>query len=129
MGLFDDFGRTFQGLVGQVQTSALPQLLGAVLKKSDFGDLQTLVNRLQQGGLSDRVVSWVEQQPASSVSPSEIVAALGEGQIDQLSRAFGLTPQSTVTLLANNLPETVSEASRDGVITVQRPTNPRAIVV
>jgi len=129
MGLFDDFGRTFQGLVGQVQTSALPQLLGAVLKKSDFGDLQTLVNRLQQGGLFDRVVSWVEQQPASSVSPSELVAALGESEIEQLSRVFGLTPQSTVTLLANNLPEMVSEASRDGVVTVQRSANPRAIVV
>jgi uncharacterized protein YidB (DUF937 family) len=116
MALFDDFGSTFQGLVGQVQTSALPQLLGAVLKKSDFGNLQTLVNRLQQGGLSDRVVSWVGLQPASSVSPSEIVAALGKDQVDQLSRAFGLTPQSTVTLLANNLPQTVREASHDGVV-------------
>ncbi|SRR5258708_22367499 len=118
MALFDDFGRTFQGLVGQVQTTALPQLLGGVLKKSGFGDLQTLVNRLQQGGLSDHVVSWVGPQAASPVSASEIGAALGKDQIDQLSRAFGLTPQSTVTLLANNLPQTVTEASREGVISV-----------
>jgi uncharacterized protein YidB (DUF937 family) len=119
MALFDDFGGTFQGLVGQVQPSALPRLLGAMLTKSSFGDLQTLVNRLQQGGLSDRVVSWAGQQSSPSVSPNEIVAALGHDEVDQLSRRFGLTPHATVTLLANNLPETVSEASRDGVITVQ----------
>jgi uncharacterized protein YidB (DUF937 family) len=118
MELFDDFGSTFVGLVGQVQASALPQLLGAVLKKSEFGDLQTLVNRLQQGGLTQRVESWVGQQPASPVSSSEIIDALGKDQVDGLSQAFGLTPQSTVTLLASNLPKTVSEASRIGLVKV-----------
>jgi len=119
MGIFDDFGTTFEKLAGQVDSGALPQLFRTVLKRSDFGDLQTLVSRLQQGGLTERVGSWVGQQPAASVSAHDIAAALGDDRMSQLSQAFGLTPSATSELLASKLPQTVSEASRHGEIAVR----------
>ncbi len=55
MGLFDNIGGALGGLVGQVTAAAAPQLIAAVLAKTNLGDLNGLVTQLQQNGLGDQV--------------------------------------------------------------------------
>ena len=55
MGLLDSLGGALKGVLGQVEADAVPALISAVLAKTNLGDLQGLVNKLQQGGLNDQV--------------------------------------------------------------------------
>jgi len=50
MGLFD----AVKGALGQVEAAAVPTLIDAALAKTNLGDLNGLVTRLQQGGLDRR---------------------------------------------------------------------------
>jgi len=54
MGLLDSLGGALKGVLGQVEADAVPALISAVLAKTNLGDLQGLVNKLQQGVLATR---------------------------------------------------------------------------
>jgi uncharacterized protein YidB (DUF937 family) len=120
MGIFDDFGMTFKGLVGQTEPSALPQLLGPVLKQSSIRDLQGVVDRLEQNGLGDRVWEWANHQSGTGLSPSEVEAALGSKAVDQLAGTLGLSTDSALSLLASSLPTAVDAASKSGAVVIHR---------
>jgi uncharacterized protein YidB (DUF937 family) len=55
MSIFD----SFKGILGQVGAAAAPALVSEVLAKTGFGDLQTVVAKLQEGGLGEQVQSWL----------------------------------------------------------------------
>ncbi|UFW51106.1 MULTISPECIES: YidB family protein [Bradyrhizobium] len=117
---FDNFGSVFIGLAGQVAASGLPELLGAALKKSSIGDLQTVVDRLTSSGFADRVFSWAENQPKPSISPNEVAQALGPDNVASLADSLGVPKESALNLLADKLPAAIGEATKHGDITVGR---------
>ena len=123
MGLFDDFGGTFKGLMNQVDTSALPELLGAALSKSKVGDLQTLVDTLGNNGFADRVSAWADRVGSSRITASEVLSGLGKDKVERIAGAVGLPAESVLTLLAEKLPEAVREASSHGDVMVHRSTS------
>jgi uncharacterized protein YidB (DUF937 family) len=112
MGLFDNL----RGMVGQVVAAEAPILISAVLAKTNLGDLQGLVAKLQQGGLNEQVQSWLGDGANLPVTADQIRSALGNQQVQELARHFGLPVDTVLKLLAEHLPTTVDQASPNGTI-------------
>jgi uncharacterized protein YidB (DUF937 family) len=116
MGLLDSLGGALKGVLGQVEADAVPALISAVLAKTNLGDLQGLVNKLQQGGLNDQVQSWLGNGANLPVTVDQLRAALGNEQVQQIARELGLPIDGALKLLAEYLPTTVDQASPSGTI-------------
>ena len=116
MGLLDSLGGALKGVLGQVEADAVPALISAVLAKTNLGDLQGLVNKLQQGGLSDQVQSWLGNGTNLPVTVDQLRTALGNEQVQQIARELGLPIDGALKLLAEYLPTTVDQASPNGTI-------------
>jgi uncharacterized protein YidB (DUF937 family) len=116
MGLFDNLGGALGGMMGQVEAAAVPALISAVLAKTNLGDLQGLVNQLQQNGLGPQVQSWLGNGANLPVTADQLRAALGSDQVKALAQHFGVDPDAALKLLAQHLPAVVDKASPNGVI-------------
>ena len=116
MGLLDNISGALKGAVGQIVAAEAPVLISAVLAKTNLGDLQGLVTKLQQGGLNEQVQSWLGNGPNLPVTPEQIRAALGNQQVQQLAQHFGVPVDAALKLLAEHLPETVDQASPNGAL-------------
>ena len=119
MGLFDNLGGALKGVLGQVETAAVPALINAALAKTNLGDLGGLVNQLQQGGLGPQVQSWLGNGANMSITPDQLRAALGNDQVRQLAAHFGLPIDQVLNLLAEHLPTAVDQASPNGTLEPQ----------
>jgi uncharacterized protein YidB (DUF937 family) len=116
MGLLDQLGGSLKGVLGSVAAAEGPALLSAMLAKTDFGNLQGLVNQLQQGGLGDQVKSWLSNGPNMNVTPEQLRAALDNDQIKQIAQHFGVPVDDALKMLASRLPGIVDQASPSGTI-------------
>jgi uncharacterized protein YidB (DUF937 family) len=106
MGLLDNLG----GIVG----AAAPALISAVLAKTNLGDMQGLVNQLQQGGLGDQVKSWLGNGSNLPVTADQLRAALGNDQVKQIAEHFGVPVDAALKMLAEHVPAAVDQASPNG---------------
>jgi len=117
MGLFDNpLGGVLKGALGQVEAAAMPALISAALAKTNLGDLQGLVNKLQQGDLGPQVQSWLSNGPNMPVSADQLRAALGNEQIKQIAGHFGIPVDNVLKVLSEHLPGVVDQASPNGVL-------------
>jgi len=114
MGLLDNFAGALRGVLGQGEASAMPALIAAALSKTDLGDLNGIVAKLQQGGLGDQVSSWLGNGSNLPVSPDQLRAALGNQHVQQLAAQFGVPVEAALKLLSEHLPGTVDQASPNG---------------
>jgi uncharacterized protein YidB (DUF937 family) len=114
MGLLDQLN--LGGVLGQVEAAALPALLNAVLAKTQYGDLNGLVTKLQQGGLGPQVQSWLGNGANMPITADQLKAVLGNDQVQEFARHMGLPVDAMLKLLAEHLPNIVDQASPNGVI-------------
>jgi uncharacterized protein YidB (DUF937 family) len=116
MGLFDELnlGGALKGALGQVEATAAPALVNALLAKTKFGDLNGLVNQLQQGGLGAEVQSWLGNGANMPVTPDQLKAVLGNEQVQEFARHLGLPVDAAMKLLSEHLPNVVDQASKSG---------------
>ena len=112
MGLLDDLG----GMLGKVTAAAAPTLISAALAKTNLGNLQGIVNQLQQSGLGDQVKSWLGSGGNMPVSAEQLKAALGNDQVRQLAEQFGVPVDQALKLLSEHLPGVVDQASPNGTL-------------
>jgi uncharacterized protein YidB (DUF937 family) len=119
MGLLDNIGGALGGMLGQVTAAAAPRLIAAVLAKTNLGDLQEIVNQLQQGGLGDQVKSWLGSGGNMPVTAEQLKAALGNEQVKQIAEHFGVPADQALKFLAEHLPATVDQASPNGTLQSQ----------
>ncbi len=112
MGLLDNLG----GMVGQLAEGAAPGLISAALAKTNLGDMQGLVNQLQQGGLGDQVKSWLGNGSNMPITADQLRAALGNDQIKQIAEHFGVPVDAALKLLAEHVPAAVDQASPNGTL-------------
>src|SRR5262245_43730613 len=106
MGLFDSLGGALKGVLGDVEAAAVPELISAVLAKTDLASLQGIVAKLQEGGLGDQVRSWLGGGANLPVTADQLRAALGNAQVQEIARHLGLPVDSALQLLAEHLPAT-----------------------
>jgi len=116
MGLFDDISGALKGAAGQVEAQAMPALISAVLAKTNLGDLQGLVAKLQQAGLGTQVQSWLGDGKNLPITADQLRSALGNEQVKAIAQHFGLPVDSMLNLLAEHLPAVVDQASPGGTI-------------
>lgn len=116
MGIFDNLG-PLKGILGQVEAAALPALISEGLAKTGLGDLQGLVNKLQEGGLSTQVQSWIGDGQNMSITADQLKAALDDEHVKQLAQHFGIDPDAVLKLLAEHLPTAVDQARQQGTVT------------
>ena len=116
MGLFDQVGGALKGAIASQLAANGPALLNSALAKTNMGNLQGLVEQLQQGGLGDQVRSWLGNGQNMGVSPEQIQSALGNDQLRQLAAHFGIPIEAVSKLLADHLPSAVDQASPDGTL-------------
>ena len=114
MGLFDQIGGALKGVLSSELAANGPALLNAALAKTNMGDLQGLVEQLQQRGLGDQVKSWLGSGQNIGISPEQVQSALGNDQLRQLAAHFGISVDAVSKLLADHLPAAVDQASPDG---------------
>ena len=106
----------FGNLMGQVEAEAAPALISAALAKTNLGNLQGLVNQLQQGGLGNQVQSWLNGSGKIPVTAEQLQAALGDEHVQALAQHFGIPIDGVLKLLSEHLPNTVDQAAQQGTV-------------
>jgi uncharacterized protein YidB (DUF937 family) len=110
MGLLDELG----GTIGKLTEEAAPALISAALAKTNLGNLQGLVNQLQQGGLGDQVKSWLANGSNQPITADQLKAVLNNDQVKQIAEHFGVPVDKALDVLAKYVPSTVDQASPNG---------------
>jgi hypothetical protein len=112
MGLFDQVSGSLKGVLGSVAAAEAPALITAALAKTNMGNLQGIVDQLQQGGLGDQVKSWLVTQPKSTLrtvkqpkGTSKVVGPAGVGSkvVSPTITPRVITPRGTRTVTASRL--------------------------
>jgi uncharacterized protein YidB (DUF937 family) len=112
MGLLDSL--LGGGTLSQIEAAAVPGLISSVLAKTNLGNLQGIVNQLQQGGLGAQVQSWLGSGSNLPVTPDQLRAALVNEHVRQLAQHFVVDPDAALKLLADHLPNAIDQASPQG---------------
>lgn len=102
---------------GNAQMGAQAALLPALIEqvRQYPGGLPGLIQRFQEGGLSDAIASWAGSGPNQPVSADQLQSVLGNGVIGQLAAKSGLDSATVLSQLSIMLPSLVSEATANGV--------------
>jgi uncharacterized protein YidB (DUF937 family) len=116
MGLLDQIGGSLKSALASAAAGEQSALISALLAKTNLGDLQGMVNQLQQGGLGDQVKSWLGNGANMKVTPEQLRAALNSDQVKQIAQHFGVPVDEALKLLAQHLPDAVDQASPNGKI-------------
>jgi uncharacterized protein YidB (DUF937 family) len=118
MGLLDNLnlGDLLKGALGQIESAALPTLVGTVLAQTKYHDLNGLVTALQQGGLDSEVKSWLGPGANMPITADQLKAILGNSQVQEFAKHLGLPVDQTLAMLAQYLPDIVDKASPNGVL-------------
>jgi uncharacterized protein YidB (DUF937 family) len=100
----------------QSQTQGLVKGLMDLIQDERVGGIQGLVAKFQQSGLGDAVSSWVGKGENQSVSPQQIIQALGADQVAALSKEAGLPPEQGASALSSLLPSVIDKLTPEGLI-------------
>ena len=98
------------GLDAQTMMKVASQLL------EQSGGLQGLIGKLQSGGLSSGVSSWVGTGANQAVSGEQLQQALGGDLLGQLAQQFGGNTQAAAGGLADMLPGLIDKLTPDGQV-------------
>ena len=111
MGLLD----SLKGMVGEVEAAA-PGLIQAALATTQSGDLSGLAAKLEAGGFGEQVKSWLSTGSNLKITPDQIRSVLGNDEIQNLAKHFGLPVDEALQFMAEHLPATVDKASPNGTL-------------
>jgi len=119
-GIFSDLlGSALNGIVQQVGTQQLPNILAQVLGKTDLGSLGGLLQQLQNSGLGPQVASWLGNGQNMPITVDQLRNALGDQHLQQLARSFGIPVDQLLAQLSQHLPAAVDHLSPHGTLEQQ----------
>lgn len=80
------------------------------IKNALGGDgLQSILGKLQEGGLAEHVSSWLDQNRQNlPISPEQLQTALGSQKVRDLAASLGLPIDKLLALLSEHLPKEAS---------------------
>jgi uncharacterized protein YidB (DUF937 family) len=110
-----DWGGLLSGVASELGKQA-PSILSQVLAKTNLGDLQGIVNKLQQAGLDKQVASWLSDGKNIPVTKEQLRAALNDKDLQQIARSLGVPVDQALDVLTKYLPDAVDQASPSGQI-------------
>lgn len=114
MGLLDSVISAVGGH-SQAQGQAASLLPALVEYVNNYpGGLAGLIDKFQQGGLSDVVSSWVGTGQNLPVSGEQLQSVLGQDGVNQIAQSSGQSAGSVLGTLSTLLPQLVDHATPDG---------------
>jgi len=114
MSLFDALSGAVKGVLQQEAGQLEGALLSQVLGNTNLGDLNGLLQKLQSGGLSAQVGSWLGNGANMAVTAEQIEAALGNAHVQEIARSMGIPVDTLLPVLAQQLPALIDKLSPDG---------------
>lgn len=117
MGLLDGIASAVMGKVLGGQSGGMAQVAMDLLNQN--GGLSGILEKFNQGGLAEQAASWVGKGENLPISPEQISAVLGNGQLAEIAGKFGISPEVLSSQLAEHLPGVVDKLTPDGAL----PTN------
>jgi uncharacterized protein YidB (DUF937 family) len=117
MGLFDELLRNAAGAEArdpQGQSRGILEGLLDLLDGPDAGGVDGLARSFEQRGLGAEAASWIGTGANRSISPAQIIEALGAQRVDGLSRRAGLGQSAGAAAIAAILPVLIDKLTPDG---------------
>ena len=116
MGILDSLENSgvLKGVLGQLEATIIPAVLGEVLGNGGQGGLSAIVAKLQQAGLGDQVKSWIGSGQNLPITAEQLQEVLGSDTVRQLAAKFNIPLDQLAKVLAQQLPTAVDHASPDG---------------
>jgi uncharacterized protein YidB (DUF937 family) len=112
MGLLDTIaGEVLNRTQGGAPPGGLMEAISGILGQ---GGLQDLVQKFQQGGMGDIIASWISTGHNLPISPEQLQAVLGSGQVQAIAAKLGLSPAEVSSHLSELLPKVVDHLTPDG---------------
>ena len=112
MSLLDDLKNAVLG--GGASSSPLAQSVLSMLGSPGGGGLADLVKGFEANGLGNVISSWIGTGKNLPISPEQLQAVLGQGQLRQLAAQHGLSPDALSQTLSQLLPTLVDKLTPDG---------------
>jgi uncharacterized protein YidB (DUF937 family) len=121
MGLFDEVagGLLKEVFSGQDSKGGLSDAIMGLLKNSEAGGLEGLVQSFNEKGLGDVISSWIGTGENLPISPEQIQHVLGSGQIQQIAEHMGVSSGAVSSGLAQMLPQIVDKITPNGSLPTQ----------
>lgn len=119
MGLLD----IVAGAMGGGNAGGGNPLLGIVMQMltkggqgGGLGGLAGLAKAFQDKGMGDQMSSWISTGQNLPISPEQIKAVLGGGQLGQIASQLGVNENEAAGGLADMLPQVVDKLTPNGQI-------------
>lgn len=125
MGLFGDLLKVAVGDEArepEQQSRRLLEGLLDLLQDPATGGVEGFARSLESKGLAAETRSWIGTGTNRSISPEQLLAALGPSRVDALGRRAGLGGASAAAAIAALLPTLIDKLTPDG-----RPPQPERI--
>ncbi len=95
-------------------------LLGIVMQmlsnNGQSGGLAGLAKAFQDKGMGDQMASWIGTGQNLPISPDQIKAVLGGGQLGQIASQLGMNEQQAAGGLADMLPQVIDKLTPNGQV-------------
>jgi uncharacterized protein YidB (DUF937 family) len=119
MGLFDSIASQAAGALMSGGSNAPAGMMDVVLgllnnHGGGASGLQGLVASFASQGLGPVVESWIGSGHNLPISPEQIHAVLGSGQVQGIAKQLGLSPADASSALAQFLPQAVDTLTPNG---------------
>lgn len=108
-----DWASLAMGVASELEKQA-PAVLAQVLAKNNMGDLQGILNKLQEAGLNKQVASWLSNGKNIPVTKEQLRAAVNDKQLQEIARSLGVPVDQALEVLTKYLPDAVDQASPTG---------------
>jgi len=108
-----DWASLAKGVAGELEKEA-PSILAQALAKNNMGDLQGILNKLQEAGLNKQVASWLSDNKNIPVTKEQLRAAINDKQLQEIARSLGIPVDQALDVLTKYLPAAVDQASPSG---------------
>lgn len=86
----------------------------AMLEKA--GGIQGVMEKFQKSGMGDVVASWVGTGQNQSITPDQITQALGQENIQVITKQINIPAEQSGNLLSELLPALIDKLTPDGQV-------------
>jgi uncharacterized protein YidB (DUF937 family) len=121
MGFFDEVtgGLLKNVFSGQDAQGGMLESIMAILKSSESGGAEGLLNTFKEKGLGEVMSSWIGTGENIPISSEQIQQVLGSDQVQQIAEKLGVSPDDASSGLAEMLPQIVDKLTPDGTLPTQ----------
>jgi uncharacterized protein YidB (DUF937 family) len=116
MSMLDDLAGKVKTALGNnpAASGMVDHLLTYVQNAQASGGLQGLLQKFEAGGMGNLVQSWISTGKNLPVSPDQVKAALGSGEIAAIASKLGITPEQASQQVSQVLPHVVDQLTPTG---------------